>query len=219
MSRPDRPRPDAAGRGAGDPRQASPRSADRTRQTILDAAEALLRRHGAGKTSVVDVARACGMSHANVYRFFTSKAALFDAVAEGWLVRDAAPLYAVARGRARPADRLVRWIVAVYRHKRRKMIDEPELFAFYKALAAESSRDLFAQHTKDLAAQLRHILADGMAAGDFAVGDADRAVGTILDATASLRHPAIVADPKALDEKRVKAVALMIRAALVAGVL
>ena len=47
---------------------------------ILDAAEEMLRRHGVQKTNVVDVARALGMSHGNIYRHFPSKQALLDAV-------------------------------------------------------------------------------------------------------------------------------------------
>jgi AcrR family transcriptional regulator len=190
---------------------------DETRDAILDTAEALLARQGAGKTGVVDIARSLGMSHANVYRYFASKAELFDAVAERWLVRDAEPLYKVAFDRGKAGDRLVRWIVATYRHKRQKVIDEPELFAFYKALMAESSRDFVAQHTRDLAAQLDRILEDGVASGEFKVGDRKRAINVILDATVSLRHPAIVAGPHALDERRVRAVAETIRDALRAG--
>jgi hypothetical protein len=82
---------------------------------------------------------------------------------------------------------------------------------------AESSRDFVAQHTRDLAAQLDRILEDGVASGEFKVGDRKRAINVILDATVSLRHPAIVAGPLALDERRVRAVAETIRDALRAG--
>lgn len=193
-------------------------ASDETRDAILDTAEALLAHHGAGKTGVVDIARALGMSHANVYRYFANKAELFDAVAERWLARDAEPLYAVASADDDPSDRLVRWIEAIYQHKRRKVIDEPELFAFLKALMAESSRDFIAQHTKDLATQLGKIIDDGVASGTFQVGDRNRAVGVILDATSALRHPAIIAGPAAPDEHRVKALAASLRDALKAGV-
>ena len=43
------------------------------RTRILDAAVDQLRRHGPAKTGVVDVARALGVSHAAVYRYFASK--------------------------------------------------------------------------------------------------------------------------------------------------
>ena len=59
---------------------------------ILAAAETVLRRHGVEKTNVVDIARALGISHANIYRHFPSKKALLDAVAARWLERVTAPL-------------------------------------------------------------------------------------------------------------------------------
>ncbi len=46
------------------------------KERILQTTEKLLRRFGASKLSVVDVAREIGMSHGNVYRFFDSKSVL-----------------------------------------------------------------------------------------------------------------------------------------------
>ena len=65
---------------------------DSIRDRILDATVEQLRRHGPGKTGVVDVARALDMSHSNVYKHFASKSALFDAVAKRWLAQVMAPL-------------------------------------------------------------------------------------------------------------------------------
>ena len=63
-----------------------------TPDRILDAAEETLTRYGPAKTTVVDVARALGVSHGSVYRHFPSKAALRDAVTERWLARVSDPL-------------------------------------------------------------------------------------------------------------------------------
>ncbi|HEY1384219.1 MAG TPA: TetR/AcrR family transcriptional regulator, partial [Dongiaceae bacterium] len=65
-----------------------------TREKILEAAEDVLRRFGPSKTTVVDVARALGVSHGSVYRHFPSKAALREAVLERWLHRISDPLEA-----------------------------------------------------------------------------------------------------------------------------
>ena len=58
-----------------------------TPEQILEAAEDVIRRFGPTKATVVDVARALGVSHGSVYRHFASKAALRDAVTERWLAR------------------------------------------------------------------------------------------------------------------------------------
>ena len=56
--------------------------ADDTRVRIMDAAEALFRRLGFGKTAVADIAAELRMSPANVYRFFSSKNAIVEAICQ-----------------------------------------------------------------------------------------------------------------------------------------
>ena len=60
-----------------------------TLERILDVAEDVLRRFEPAKTTVIDVARALGVSHGSVYRHFPSKAALRDVVTDKhfWLER------------------------------------------------------------------------------------------------------------------------------------
>src|SRR6185312_9294558 len=66
-----------------------------TPERILEAAEEVLRRFGPEKATVVDVARALGVTHGSVYRHFASKAALRDAVVRRWLETMMPPLEAV----------------------------------------------------------------------------------------------------------------------------
>ena len=49
------------------------------------ATEEVLRRYGPAKATVVDVAKALGVSHGSVYRHFATKAALREAVTRRWL--------------------------------------------------------------------------------------------------------------------------------------
>ena len=57
----------------------SPR-AETTRAEIVATAERLFRSLGYQKTAVADIARELGMSPANIYRFFPSKAAINEAI-------------------------------------------------------------------------------------------------------------------------------------------
>src|SRR5204863_2773936 len=95
-----------------------------TSDQIVDAAEDVLRRFGPAKATVVDVARALGVSHGSVYRHFPSKAALRDAVVERWLVRLVSPLAAVVDDDAPAAERLRRWLETLIAAKRRKAAEE-----------------------------------------------------------------------------------------------
>ena len=115
-------------------------TSDAQRQRILDAAEAVVRRHGPGKANVVDVARELGQTHASVYRYFTSKAEMFDALVERWLARVSEPLEPIVRGDRPAGDRLREWLMALFRAKVRKVTTDPELFSTYQAMVAESPR-------------------------------------------------------------------------------
>ena len=53
---------------------------DETRARILEVAEEHFRRIGYHKTSVADIASELGMSPANVYRFFPSRAAINESI-------------------------------------------------------------------------------------------------------------------------------------------
>jgi AcrR family transcriptional regulator len=192
---------------------------DTTREQILQAAEALLRRHGPEKLSMVDVARALGMSHANVYRYLPSKAALREAVAERWLHRIAAPLGAIAAEAAVPApERLQRWLLALAAAKRAKVAAEPEMFAAYHALA-EAHRAVVERHVAALRGQLARILADGAAAGEFRLADPEAAAAAVLDATLRYHHPEHVrAEPDAAAaEAGLRRVLALLLAGLAAG--
>jgi Aldo/keto reductase family/Bacterial regulatory proteins, tetR family len=96
-----------------------------TREQILEAAENVLRRYGPAKANVVDVARALGVSHGSVYRHFTSKAALRDAVTERWLESISFPLEAVAREDGPAAERLQRWLDLLVRSSGRRLWTTP----------------------------------------------------------------------------------------------
>jgi AcrR family transcriptional regulator len=160
-----------------------------TADRILEAAEEVLRRYGPAKANVVDVARALGVSHGSVYRHFPSKAALRDAVTERWLSEVSEPLQVVAVGKGAAPERLRRWLDLLVRSKRRKALDDPELFATYIELAAEA-RDVVRAHVETLVAQLARIVADGVARGEFEATDPAATGRAIFDATARFHNPA-----------------------------
>ncbi|MEZ5833180.1 MAG: TetR family transcriptional regulator [Dongiaceae bacterium] len=160
-----------------------------TPERILEAAEDVLRRFGPSKTTVVDVARALGVSHGSVYRHFPSKAALRDAVTERWLRRISDPLEVVVRGKQAPPERLRAWLDALMAAKRRRCLDEAELFATYVGLTADA-RDVVKAHVDTLVDQIARIIADGMKSGAFSVKDARVAARSVFDATARFHNPA-----------------------------
>jgi AcrR family transcriptional regulator len=159
-----------------------------TADRILVAAEDVLRRYGPAKANVVDVARALGVSHGSVYRHFRSKAALRDAVTERWLASISAPLADIADEEGPASERLRRWLDALVDTKRRKALDDPELFATYLALAAEA-RGVVTAHVDALVSQVAKIVAEGVASGELEVEDVPGTARAVFDATARFHNP------------------------------
>lgn len=163
-----------------------------TRGRILDAAAALLRRHGPDKLTVLDVAKRLGMSHGNVYRHFPSKQALRAAVAEDWLAAVTAPLAGVVAQDDPPAVRLAAWLRMLAAIKRRKVLEDPEMFAGFHRVATESP-EVIAAHLAHMVEQVAAILAAGKADGSLPlVTDPEADARAVLTATLRFHHPDLV---------------------------
>ena len=170
-------------------------------ERILDAAERMLRKHGAEKTNVVDIACALGMSHGNIYRHFPSKKALLDAVAMRWMNIVTAPLQAIVENRSRPAgERLSDWFDTLRAMKLKKTRDDPELFRVHFRYV-ESMREKVDEHVVTLLGQLENIIRDGIEKKEFSPKlDAAQAARAFMAATSRFHHPALVMlDPPPLD--------------------
>jgi AcrR family transcriptional regulator len=164
-----------------------------TRERILEAAVDVLRRFGPDKATVVDVARVLGVTHGSVYRYFSSKAALRDAVVQRWLEEMMPPLEAVATEAGPAPERLRRWLDRLIAAKRRRATDDPELFAAYYTLAKQA-REVARAHVDELVGQAARIIADGVSHGEFAVDDPVAAGRAVLFATTRFHNPAHVAE-------------------------
>ena len=184
-----------------------------TAERILEAAEDVLRRYGPAKANVVDVARALGVSHGSVYRHFPSKAALRDAVTERWLTGISAPLAAVADEDGAAPERVQRWLDLLVRSKRRKALDDPELFATYIGLTADA-REVVKAHVETLLGQLTRIIADGVTRGEFDLPDPAAAASAVFDATTRYHNPVHAA---AWSDPNIDASYENVRALVIAG--
>ncbi|MFC4504836.1 MULTISPECIES: TetR family transcriptional regulator [Streptomyces] len=162
-----------------------------TAARILEATEEVLRRHGPAKATVVDVARALGVSHGSVYRHFRTKAALREAVVKRWLDRTLEELTAITSDEGRtPETRLRDWLTRLFAAKRDKAADDPELFATYFVLAKETQAGpAVGEHIDDLTGQLTRIIEAGVESGAFAVSDPAVEARAVFQATGRFHDP------------------------------
>lgn len=156
---------------------------------MLEEAERLLRRHGASKVTVSDIATACGMSQSNAYRFFASKQALLEALGERWFADIEAHLAEAAEAPGlTPLARAERHILLQYRAKRDRYAADPELFRAYVALGLGAMAVVEA-HLARLRAQLVGILEAASAAGTLGDWSAAEAAAVLEAATVRFRDP------------------------------
>ncbi|MFG2889161.1 TetR family transcriptional regulator [Streptomyces sp. NPDC048248] len=164
-----------------------------TPERILEATEEVLRRYGPAKATVVDVARALGVSHGSVYRHFRTKAALREAVTERWLDRTSQELTSIVTEEGPAADRLDRWLTALFEAKRHKAGDDPELFATYMTLVGESGGAVD-RHITDLESQLTTIIEAGVTEGTFDTTSPATTARAVFDATGRFHDPCYAAE-------------------------
>ncbi len=171
----------------------SPTDIPLTRDRILATAEDVLRRFGPAKATVVDVARALGVSHAAVYRHVATKAELRDLVVSRWVETTMPPLRAIAAQRGSAPKRLRQLVDALIAVKRRRAADDPELFAAYRTLAADAQSVVDA-HVDELVRLAATVIRSGVKDGTFRTVDPVAASRAILFATSRFHHPAHAAE-------------------------
>jgi AcrR family transcriptional regulator len=164
-----------------------------TRERILATAEDVVRRFGPAKATVVDVARALGVSHAAVYRHVATKAELRDLVVGQWVEATMPPLRAIANRPGSAPQRLRRLIDALIDVKRRRADDDPELFAAYRTLAADA-QSVVAAHVDELVQLAAMVIRSGVREGAFRTVDPVATGRAVLFATSRFHHPVHAAE-------------------------
>jgi AcrR family transcriptional regulator len=158
---------------------------------LLTIAAQQLRAHGAKAVTVVGVAELAGMTHANVYRYFPSKAALIDAIAARWLKSLEAEIAEIADAPDPADDKLERLLQAVARAQRDLLAENRHLFDVY-CDATETNRALVRKHRARLRHLIERVVDEGIATGKFDPRDRERALAFIGDAAYRFINPIAV---------------------------
>jgi hypothetical protein len=84
-------------------------------------------------------------------------------------------------------------LTVMFATKRAKARQDPELFATFRVLAAEHST-VSTAHVAFLLDEIRAIVVDGIAGGDFAPGEPEMIARAIFDATTRFHDPVHAAE-------------------------
>jgi AcrR family transcriptional regulator len=182
----------------------APSTAHDTDMRILDLAAEHVRRFGASRLTIVSVAKDAGMSHGNVYRYFPSKEALFDAVTEQWLKPVEAACRTVADAPDPAFDKLERIIVSVHRSYLDKLEKDPEIFDLF-CKSFEEGRATVRKHRTKLQSEIQRVLEEGTSGGMFDVEDQRRALALVFDAVYRFMSPIAIRLDKDVPRARMDA--------------
>ncbi|MGB3624228.1 MAG: TetR/AcrR family transcriptional regulator [Henriciella sp.] len=160
-----------------------------TREQILEAAMNRIKHYGYGKTTMSEIAKDCCMSAGNIYRFFTSKIDIAEAMARQFNTELYQAYSEIARGSEPPCQRLRK----VFHYNLSQTYDaierEAKILEVAEVLGEE--RPLFMN--EGLAQEriyLCTILEDGVEKGEFApIADCNYTAEMIQSALMKFRFP------------------------------
>ena len=167
---------------------------------ILDIARDQIKRFGAKRLTVVSVAEEAGMTHANIYRYFTSKLALCDALTGQWL-REVEARQSMVVDSPDPADdKLERLLLDLMRQHRSRIDEEPELYSLLMDAYAKN-RTVIRQHRTRIGQLIEQILENGMATQIFQPRSREAALGLVYDLGYRFLHPQAVGQDRMIPAK------------------
>jgi AcrR family transcriptional regulator len=162
-----------------------------TRCRIIETAERYFRQMGYQKTTVADIAKALRMSPANVYRFFDSKKAINEAVAERLMREVEGAIDEIARRPLTAKERLREMIVTMHDMNSRLYTQEQRMHEMVERALSESWQVVHA-HIERKNAIFQRVVVEGMAAGEFAAADPHVASHCVQVALVRFFHPALL---------------------------
>ena len=162
-----------------------------TRAHIVVTAERLFRTLGYQKTTVGDVAKELGMSPANVYRFFASKADLRDAVGRQLMGEVESAVAAIAAGPGPAGERLRSAFLAMTTMNQERYLSDHKMHEMI-AVALDEAWGMVVEHIAVIEGLITRICADGIASGEFKVTDATAAARCVKTAMISYCHPQLL---------------------------
>jgi AcrR family transcriptional regulator len=165
---------------------------------IVDEAERLVRKYGSAKLTVADIANACDMSPANVYRFFESKESIKAAVVEATLKRQENIAYSIARLNCSEGRKLKLLIVEMYENARKQYLKDRNVHELVLS-AMREQWPVVDEHVARMRDVCSQIVDSGVHVGEFKPAWKESAYSSVFNATLPFWHPQMIAEKVAGD--------------------
>ncbi|MFC4290857.1 TetR family transcriptional regulator [Sphingorhabdus arenilitoris] len=148
------------------------------RKLLLATVEKLIGERGAMDISMTELAAAAGMSPSNIYRFFDSKEALLEAVAEAWFADKVAVMEEVTASDMPAQEKMLAFFARRFVLMRERYNEDPGLFESY-CLLGNQHFDVVKGYVDLGDHYLAMVVADAMEEGYFKGYSIDQCVSLI----------------------------------------
>ena len=162
---------------------------DAVRDQIIEAAKTRFWHYGFAKTTMAELAKDCGMSPGNLYRFFPGKLDIAEAIARLEFERHQEQLRALVQEAGKSArERLRAFFFEELRHTYQVLEKNPRVYEMAVVIAHERpeySNWMYAEQRKLLV----EILEEGEGAAEFHSSDKEQTAEMMQSATMKFRFP------------------------------
>ncbi len=172
---------------------------EETRTLILDNADRLFTEIGYDKTTVADIARACGFSSSNVHRVFGTKAVINRAIAERKLSGKLDMARAAIAKEETAAGRLGAFYQTIF-NINRTIFTEHQRVHHMVSVAIEERWEEVRAYRMGLMQIGREIIEYGIERGEFYVEDVEGATRALHASGIRFCHPLAVAEMESEDD-------------------
>ncbi len=188
-------------------------AAEEIKSLILDKAVDRFIRYGFGKTTMVEIAKDCGMSAGNLYRYFESKFDIGVGVAQLYICKAEQILRDVLKKPGlSPSQRLEAFVLEKLRFMHSQIIEQPNVQDLVDYILADRW-DLVEAHRDVQNSLMSEILSEGNRTGEFNVSDVVHTANAIYALTTKFRLPHFIKNVtlEGLEQEAKAGVDLMIK--------
>jgi len=161
------------------------------KSSIVDMAETLFRDSGYTKTTVGEIAKALGMSQANVYRYFPAKASINEVICERVVMRIEERCKSIIDETNSSRQRLSLFMLEYYRAVKDNVIKDRRLHEMV-VKAVEQYWEVIQDHVDRMDMMVRGILSTGIKEGVFKDMDIPATSLALQNAFSAFTYPALV---------------------------
>lgn len=165
---------------------------DEIHAQILLAAQERFAQYGYNKTTMAEIAKDCGMSAANLYRYFENKLDIGAQLACSCLDGEAAMLLGIVTDKQRPvAQRLEAMVLGMLHYTHKRWSETPKMNELVTAMC-DAKMDIVDQHFFKKQALFVTLIKNGNQSGEFDASDPEVSADAILTACALLDIPLLM---------------------------